>query len=353
MLLTPFLQLIVERKASDLFVSGGAIPQVRIEGRTRPVGKRALTSEEVEKIAYELMGPAERKRFEQEWEVDFACRVEGLGRFRVNAFRQRGETALALRYVHPQAPEIRRLGLPLILQDLAMARQGLVLMAGPTGCGKSTTLAAMINHRNHHLPGHILTIEDPIEFFHHNQRAIVNQRELGVDTRSYRNALRSALRESPDVVMIGEVRDRETMDAAIELAGTGHLTLATLHANNAPQALDRIANFFPNEAHKQLFMDLSLYLNAVISQRLVLSRDNETRVAAVEVMLNTPYIADLISKGQFDKLKAAMEDSKTRGMQDMDSVLYQLYLEERVTLDEALAHADSRPNLEAKINFSG
>ncbi|HYW02640.1 MAG TPA: PilT/PilU family type 4a pilus ATPase [Gammaproteobacteria bacterium] len=353
MLLTPFLQLIVERKASDLFVSGGAVPQIRLEGRTRPVGKRQLTPEEVERVAHELMGPAERRRFEQDWEVDFACRIEGLGRFRVNVFRQRGEVALALRFVHPQAPEIRKLGLPLILQDLALAGQGLVLMAGPTGCGKSTTLAAMVNHRNQHLTGHILTIEDPIEFFHHNQRSIVNQRELGVDTRSYRNALRSALRESPDVVMIGEVRDRETMEAAVELAGTGHLTLATIHANNAPQALDRIANLFPNEAHKQLFMDLSLYLNAIISQRLVVSRDDESRVAAVEVMLNTPYIADLISKGHFDKLKAAMEDSKTRGMQDMDTVLYQLYLEERITLDEALSHADSRPNLEAKINFSG
>jgi len=350
-ILRPYLQLVVDKGASDLFLTGGTYPQVRLEGKPRPVGKTALSAEQVAEAVYEIMDEREREVFEQQWELDFSRSIEDMGRFRINVFRQRGEVAAVFRYVQPQAPSIQELGLPTVLQDLAISRQGLVLMGGPTGSGKSTTLAAMINHRNEHLPGHILTIEDPIEFFHMSQRAIVNQRELGVDTKSYNAALLSAMRESPDVVMMGEIRDSQTMEAALELAGTGHLTMGTMHANNAPQTFDRIANFFPNEAHKQIFMDLSMYLRAIVSQRLVVGTD-ERRTAAVEVMLNTPYIADLVDKGHFDKIKPAMEESHTRGMQDMDSVLFQLYLEGRVELEEALSNADSRANLEAKINFA-
>ncbi|MDY6943287.1 MAG: PilT/PilU family type 4a pilus ATPase [Pseudomonadota bacterium] len=351
MIIKPYLQLMVEQKASDLYLSAGSIPQLRVEGAPRPVGKKTMNPETVYKIAQELMNDRERRVYERRWQVDFSARVEEVGRFRVTVFRQRDQDALVVRYVQPAVPRIRDLGLPTVLQDLAIHRRGLVLMVGSTGCGKSTTLAAMLQHRNEHVPGHILTIEDPIEFHLESQLAIVNQRELWVDAQSYTAALHSALRASPDVIMIGEIRDRETMTATMELAGTGHLVLATLHANNAPQALDRIASLFTPEQHKQLLMDLSLYLKGIVSQRLVVGRDGK-RLPAVEVMLNTPYIADLIAKGHFDKIKPAMEESKARGMQDMDTVLYRMYQDELIDMEEALAHADSRPNLEAKIHFT-
>ena len=351
MILKPYLQLMVEKKASDLYISANAMPQLRVEGKVLAVGRKPLDAQQVERGVAEMMSERERSVFERRWELDFSYTLQEVGRFRINVFRQRGSVAMVIRYVHPAAPRIRELGLPLVLQDLSLRRHGLVLVVGPTGCGKSTTMAAMIEHRNEHMAGHILTIEDPIEFFLESKRAIVNQRELSVDTKSYSSALHSALRASPDAVMLGEIRDRQTMSAALELAGTGHLCISTLHANNAPQTLDRISNLYPSDAHKQLFMDLSLYIQAIVSQRLVTSVD-QRRIPAVEVMLNTPYIADLIARGQFDKVKAAMEDSKAQGMQDMDTVLHRLYQEGRITMDEALGNADSRPNLESKIHFT-
>jgi twitching motility protein PilU len=296
------------------------------------------------------MTEKQRKSYEVKHECDFAIAEEGVGRFRVNVFVQRGNVAMVLRYIPSSVPKFESLNLPPILQELILHKRGLLLMVGSTGSGKSTTLAAMVNHRNENQSGHILTIEDPIEFSHPNVQSIINQREVGQDTLSYANALKSSLREAPDVILIGEIRDRETMEAAIELAGTGHLAISTLHANNAHQTMDRIINMFPQELHKQLFMDLSLNLRAIISQRLVIGKDGK-RVAAVEVMLNTPHIADLILKGQVDEIRQAMEESPEGGMQSFDQALFRLYKDGRIELEEALKNADSRANLEAKINF--
>jgi twitching motility protein PilU len=257
---------------------------------------------------------------------------------------------MVMRRIPQNIPTVDQLGLPEILKDLIMHKRGLILMVGATGSGKSTTLAAMLDHRNDNMLGHILTIEDPVEFSHPNKKAIVNQREVGVDTLSYRNALRASLREAPDVILIGEIRDRETMEAALELCNTGHLAISTLHANNANQAMERVINLFPQELHKQLFMDLSLNLRAVISQRLVIGLDQK-RCAAIEIMLNTPHIAELILKGQLHDIKQAMQESGAGGMQTFDTALYNLFKEGRVSLEEALINADSRTNLEARINF--
>ncbi len=351
MILRPYMQFMAEKDASDLYVSGGAIPQARIAGKVVQVGRDVMPPARVAEAAGELMGDRERAIFKEHWDVDFSVRADKLGRYRVNVFRQRGQVAMVLRHVPAEVPTLADLHLPEVLGELAMSRQGLLLMAGPTGSGKSSTLAAMLGHRNEHMAGHILTIEDPIEFFHPNRKSIINQRELGVDAHSFETALRSALRESPDVVMIGEARDRDTMAAAMELAGTGHLSMATLHANNAAQALDRLASMFPGDMQEQMHLDLSDYLLAVVSQRLVVTEDG-SRVPAVEVMINTPFIADLIAKGHFDRLKSAMQESKLRGMRDMDTALYALVEEGVITREEALAHADSRSNLEAKINFA-
>ena len=284
-------------------------------------------------------------------ECDFAIALEdGSARFRVNVFRQRGEVGMVLRLIPSKIPTVEELGLPEILNEMIMNKRGLILMVGATGSGKSTTLAAMINHRNQNSSVHILTIEDPVEFSHPNLKSILNQREVGVDTLSYRNALRASLREAPDVILIGEIRDRETMEAAMELSNTGHLAVSTLHANNANQAMERVINMFPQAAHQQLFMDLSLNIRAVISQRLVTGIDGK-RCAAIEILVNTPHIADLILKGDLDEMKIAMEESGQKGMQTFDKALFNLYKEGRIELEEALNNADSRTNLEAKINF--
>jgi twitching motility protein PilU len=298
-----------------------------------------------------LMNQRQLKAFEHHWEVDFAIALpDKSARFRVNVFRQRGAVAMVLRLIPSTIPTLDQLGLPEKLKQLVLHKRGLILMVGATGSGKSTTLAAMLNHRNQKMSGHILSIEDPIEYSHPNIKSIVNQREVGVDTRSYRAALKSAMREAPDVVLIGEIRDRETMEATLELANTGHLCLSTLHANNANQAMERVINLFPQELHEQLFLDLSLNVRAVISQRLVTGVD-EKRCAAVEIMINTPHIADLILKGEIGAIKEAMEGSGAHGMQTFDMALYNLYKEERIDLEEALNNADSRTNLEARINF--
>ncbi|MBF0162212.1 MAG: PilT/PilU family type 4a pilus ATPase [Magnetococcales bacterium] len=350
MQVTPYLELMVEKEASDLYFTPGATVRMKVDGKMAAVGREPLEASTVEAMVLDTMTAAQVAFFRENWEIDFAITLPGRGRFRVNAFHQKGQPAMVLRYIRSQVPELETLRVPAILKELILLKRGLLLMVGGTGSGKSTTLAAMINHRNATMGGHILTIEDPVEFIHPQQKSLVNQREVGVDTHSYAAALKSSLREAPDVILIGEIRDRETMEAALELAGTGHLAISTLHANNAYQALTRIINLFPQALHKQLFMDLSLYLRAILSQRLLPDVDGK-RCAAVEVMMNTPYIAELILKGDVDGIRTALEESGERGMQSFDAALFALYKEGRVTLEEALNHADSRANLEAKIHF--
>jgi twitching motility protein PilU len=346
----PLFQLMVEKNASDLFFTCNSPIKIKIEGQIYPINKQILSPEMVRQSAYGLMTPEQVEYFNRELEIDFAVSERGLGRFRVNVFQQRGYPAMVLRYITANMPKLANLGLPETIADLAMLKRGLVLVVGATGSGKSTTLAAMIDHRNETNSDHIITIEDPIEFLHTNKRSLVNQREIGIDTRSYERALRSAMRAAPDVILIGEIRDRETMQSAINLAGTGHLVLATLHANNAAETLDRIINMFPREQHNQIFLDLSQYLRAILAQRLVMGRDQK-RVAAMEVMINTPHIADLVRKGEILGIKEAIHSGSERGIQSFDTALYRLVQDERVSLEEALANADSRTNLEAKINF--
>ncbi|MBI2802455.1 MAG: PilT/PilU family type 4a pilus ATPase [Gammaproteobacteria bacterium] len=349
--ITPYLKLLRDKEGSDLFFSVGAPVKIKIEGLVNSVGKTVLTGELTKAAAFAIMSSAQIERFEHTLESDFAISLDDKSaRYRVNVFRQRGEVGMVLRRIPSNIPTIEELNLPDILKSLVMHKRGLILMVGATGSGKSTTLAAMVNERNQKMSGHILTIEDPIEFSHPNLKSIVNQREIGVDTLSYRAALRSSLREAPDVILIGEIRDRETMEAALELCNTGHLCLSTLHANNANQALERVINLFPQDLHKQLFLDLSLNIRSIISQRLVQGLDG-FRVAAIEILINTPHLADLILKGQIGAVKEAMEQSGAKGMQTFDMALFNLYKEERIDLEEALNNADSRTNLEARINF--
>jgi twitching motility protein PilU len=346
----PLFKLMVEKKASDLFFTSNAPVKIKIEGQIFPVNKQILSPDTVRQAAYGLMNQEQIEHFNHELEIDFAISEPGLGRFRVNVFHQRGYPAMVLRYITADMPNLEKLGLPDILKDLVMHKRGLVLMVGAAGSGKSTTLASMINFRNETSSDHILTIEDPIEFLHSNKKSIINQREVGLDTKSYARALRGAMRAAPDVILIGEIRDRESMEAAITLAGTGHLCIATLHANNSAETLDRIINMFPRDQHAQVFLDLSQYLRAIISQRLVRTRDNR-RTAAVEIMLNTPHISELIKKGDVVGAKEAIRNSSERGMQSFDVSLYALFKQGKIELEEALNNADSRTNLEAKINF--
>ncbi len=349
--ITPYLNLMVEKNASDLFFTARSPVKLKLEGKVVSVGKTELTPELTESAAFGIMNDYQKGIFEETLECDFAIALaDESARFRVNVFRQRGKVAMVLRLIPSKIPSADELGLPEILTEVIMVKRGLILMVGATGSGKSTTLAAMLDHRNESQAGHILTIEDPVEFYHPNKRSIVNQREIGVDTLSYHAALKSSLREAPDVILIGEIRDRETMEAALELANTGHLAVSTLHANNANQAMERVINMFPQDLHKQLFMDLSLNLRTVISQRLVPDVHGK-RCAAIEIMVNTPHIGELILKGDLDSVKEAMQESGTKGMQTFDDALYNLYKEGRVSLDEALNNADSRTNLEARINF--
>ena len=348
----PLFKLMVEKKASDLFFAPYAPAKIKIDGKIMPVNKLEMTPKMVKQAALELMDENQLELFTKELEIDFAISEPGLGRFRVNVFHQRSNVAMVLRYITSELPTLDELGMPEQLKDLVMLRRGLILMVGSTGCGKSTTLAAMLNHRNEKTSSHIITIEDPIEFLHPNKKSIVNQREVGLDTKSYERALKSAMRAAPDVILIGEIRDTESMKAALDMAGTGHLVLGTLHANNASETLDRIINLFPHEQHNQVFMDLSHYMRAILSQRLVRSRNGKL-VAAVELMLNTPHIKDLILKGDISGVKEAHKESSEQGMQNFDNALLDLYKAGTITLDEAMAHADSRSNLEAKINFGG
>ncbi len=348
--IVPYLKLMVQKNGSDLFFSTGAPPNLKAEGHTMPIGDSPMAPGLVRKLAYSLMNDEQVKEFEKTMEGNLAISISGLGRFRVNVFRQRGDVAMVIRYIKGNVPSIEELNLPLILKDLIMEPRGLVLVVGSTGSGKSTTLASMIDHRNNNQTGHILTIEDPVEFLHTHKKSVVDQREVGLDTISYEMALKNAMREAPDVILIGEIRDRQTMQHAIAYAETGHLCLSTLHANNANQALDRIINFFPDSAHHQLFMDLSLNLRAVVSQRLIKGTSGQ-RVPAVEIMLLSTFIAELIQKGDIHAVKEAMEQGTERGMQTFDQALYKLYKEGKITLENALGNADSRNNLSLRIRL--
>ncbi|TJY56678.1 PilT/PilU family type 4a pilus ATPase [Sinimarinibacterium sp. CAU 1509] len=349
----PYLKLCIEKNGSDLFFTANAPAQLKIEGELMPIGKSLLTREFIKELAFSILTPEQQAHLHEHLEIDLATEAGGLGRFRVNIFNQRGSLGIVMRYVKSRVPRLDEIdGMPSVLKELILNKRGMVLMVGATGSGKSTTLAAMINHRNETMQGHILTIEDPIEFLHPNVRSIINQREVGQDTVSYERALKSSLREAPDVILIGEIRTRETMDACLQLANTGHLAISTLHANNAYQALQRIVNLYPEELRAQLYMDLSMTLRAIISQRLVRRKDG-TRCAAMEVMMNTPYIQDLILARRIDEIKEAMNQSSDKGMLTFDNSLYKLYKSGTITIDEALTNADSRTNLEAKINFGG
>lgn len=346
-----FLNLMVEKNASDLFFSVGAPVNVKIEGITHPLKMPALLPGEVKQLAYTVMTDKQIAEFEARMEMNMSISASGVGRFRVNVFMQRGETGMVVRYIKSKIPPIAELGLPPVLEKLVMLKRGLVLVTGSTGSGKSTTLAAMLNYRNEQTTGHILTIEDPIEFIHDHKRSIVDQREVGIDTVSYEEALKNAMREAPDVIMIGEIRDRNTMQQAIAYSETGHLCLSTLHANNANQAMERIVNFFPDDAHHQLLMDLSSNLAGVVSQRLIPGL-HQKLVPAVEVLVQSPYISDLIAKGEIAAIKEAMGHSNEAGMCTFDQALYALYTEGRIALDEALRNADSRTDLSLRIRLA-
>jgi len=350
--ITPFLKLMAENNASDLFFSTGAEPHMKIEGNLRPIGTQKIMPDDIEKMTRTMMTDEQRYEFEDTMESNFAIPLKDVGRFRVNIFRQRGQTSIVVRFIRSEIPRVDQLQLPKVLEDIIMEKRGLVLVVGATGSGKSTSLAAMIGHRNRNSRSHILTIEDPIEFIHHHEQSLVQQREVGIDTLTYENALKNALREAPDVILIGEIRDMETMKHAINYAETGHLCLATLHANNANQALDRILNFFPEVMHRQLLTDLSLNLRSIISQRLLRTKDDK-RIPAVEVMLSSPFIAELIAKGDISGIKEAMKESATKGTITFDQALLNLFKKGHITLEEALHNADSKNDLGLAVRMGG
>lgn len=345
-----YLRLMVEKDGSDLFLSTGAPISSKIYGKLVPLSEQALQKGQTHKIALSLMSEDQRKQFEVKPECNLAIGVEGVGRFRVNIFKQRHETGMVIRAIKTEIPNFSSLNLPPVLKEIIMQKRGLILFVGGTGSGKSTSLASLIDHRNSNSSGHIITIEDPIEFVHKHKKCIVNQREVGVDTDCYEDALENTLRQAPDVILIGEIRTAETMEHAIAFAETGHLCISTLHANNANQAIDRIVNFFPEERHKQLFLDLSLNLRAIISQRLIPTIDGK-RAAAVEVLLGTPRVCDLIKTGQADAIKEVMLKSEAQGMQTFDTALYKLYKAGKISLDDALKNADSKNNLRLRVSL--
>ncbi len=342
------LSEMVIRNASDLYLTADSPPVFRVEGFNQPYGSAPLTPKDVELLANSLMSERQRAQFEEKLEMNLAIASERLGRFRINVYRQRGVVGVVIRQIKTRIPTLDELGLPPVLKDIAMSRRGLVLVTGATGSGKSTTLAAMIDYRNENSTGHILTIEDPIEFIHSHKKCIVSQREVGFDTVSFNEALRNTLRQAPDVILIGEVRDAETMEAAITFSETGHLCLATLHSNNANQAIERVMNFFPASRHPEIFLQLSLNLRGIISQRLVPGVDGK-RVAALEILIDTPYVKELIKRGEVDKLKEAMENSTQEGGQTFDQALFDLYAQGRISEEQALANADSANNLRIRI----
>lgn len=346
-----YLQILATKDGSDLYLSTGAPPCAKFQGVLKPLDKAGLQPGEIKDIAYQLMDAKQREEFEEELEMNLACSIPGVGRFRVNIFKQRNEVSIVARNIKTEIPRFEDLNLPEILKEVITRKRGLVLFVGATGSGKSTSLAALIDHRNSTSAGHIITIEDPVEFVHRHKKSLVNQREVGMDTRSFHNALKNTLRQAPDVILIGEVRDRETMEHCLAFAETGHLAISTLHANNANQALDRIINFFPEERRAQLLMDLSMNLQAFVSQRLIPSTDGK-RVAAVEILLGTPTIKEKILRGEFEEIKEIMEKSENLGMQTFDTALFKLYQEGKISLDDAIRNADSANNLRLKVKLS-
>lgn len=350
--LLEFLQAMVDAKASDFFFSVGAPPTMKIDGVIAPFGTQPLTADDVTALTLQAMNDTQKNEFDEAMEMNLAIDMPDIGRFRVNIYRQRGNPAIAIRFINNRIPLLTELNLPDSLQDLVMAQRGLILIVGAAGAGKSTTMAALIDGLNRQHARHILTVEDPIEFIHTHQKSIVDQREVGLDTKDFASALRNSMREAPDVLVIGEIRDQETMQAAIAYAQTGHLCIATLHANNANQALDRIVNFFPDSAHHQLFVDLSLNLKSVISQRLLRGVDGR-RVPAVEILLWSPYIAELIEKGEIAAIRSAMKQSFELGMLTFDESIYTLYAAGRISYDEAMDNADSRTDLGLRIRLEG
>ena len=347
---TDYLRILAKNDGSDLYLSTGAPPCAKFQGVLKPLSKEALGSGQIKQIADSIMDDEQREIFDHELEMNLAISVPRVGRFRINIFKQRNEFSIVARNIVTEIPKFDDLKLPEILKDVIMTKRGLILFVGGTGSGKSTSLAALIDHRNTISGGHIITIEDPIEFVHKHKKSIINQREVGVDTRSFAAALKNTLRQAPDVILIGEIRDRETMEHALAFAETGHLAISTLHANNANQALDRIINFFPEERRNQLLTDLGMNLRAFVSQRLVRTADGK-RAAAVEVLLGTSTIQELILRGELDGIKEIMEKSERLGMQTFDSALFKLYKEGRISLDEAIKNADSANNLRLKIKL--
>ena len=345
------LRLMTQKNGSDLFITANFPPAIKVDGKVTPVSSQVLTAGHCAELARSIMNDRQAAEFEATKECNFAISPSGIGRFRVNALIQQGRVAVILRTINMAIPTFEELGLPSVLKDIAMTRRGLVIFVGGTGTGKTTSLAALVDYRNKNSHGHIITIEDPIEFVHDHQGCIVTQREIGVDTDSWEAALKNTLRQAPDVILMGEIRDRETMDHAVAFAETGHLCLATLHANSANQAIDRIVNFFPEERRHQLLMDLSLNLRALVSQRLLAKKDGKGRVAAVEIMLNSPLIADLIFKGEVQEIKEVMKKSRELGMQTFDQALFDHYEAGRISYEDALRNADSINDLRLQIKL--
>ncbi|OUS06552.1 type IV pili twitching motility protein PilT [Gammaproteobacteria bacterium 42_54_T18] len=345
------LKLMVEKGASDLFITAGVAPSMKVHGRIVPVTKTSLSPEKTRETVLGVMNESQRKEFVETRECNFAISARGIGRFRVSAFYQRNLVGMVLRRIETNIPRIDDLGLPSMIKDLAMTKRGIVIFVGATGTGKSTSLASMIGHRNHNSKGHIISIEDPIEYIHQHAGCIVTQREVGLDTESFDIALKNTLRQAPDVIMIGEIRTRETMGYAIAFAETGHLVLATLHANNANQALDRVVHFFAADRHSQLWMDLSLNLKAMVAQQLIPTPDGKGRRAVVEILLNTPLMADHIRKGDVHLLKPLMIKSRELGMQTFDQALYDLYSAGEITYEDAMSHADAPNDLRLMIKL--
>jgi len=347
------LRGMISQNASDLFVTAGFPPAFKVDGKMTPVSSQVLTAQHTQELARSIMNDRQAAEFESTHESNFAINPPGIGRFRVNVFMQQQRVGMVLRTITTKIPSFEDLNLPPILKDVVMTKRGLVILIGGTGCGKSSTLAAMIGHRNHNSFGHIITIEDPVEFVHDHDKCIITHREVGVDTDNWQNALKNTLRQAPDVILIGEIRDRETMEYAVAFAETGHLCMATLHANSANQALDRIINFFPKERREQLLMDLSLNVKSLISQRLIPNRNGKGRAAAFEILLNSPLIADLIFKGNVHEIKEVMAKSREIGMQTFDQALFDLHEAGAISYEEALKNADSVNDLRLKIKLEG
>ena len=347
------LRLMVQKKGSDLFITANFPPAIKVDGKIMPVSNQILTPQHTSELARSIMNDRQSAEFEATKECNFAISPAGIGRFRTNAFIQQGRVGVVCRTINQTIPTLDELGLPPVLKDVAMTKRGLVIFVGGTGTGKTTSLAALVDYRNENTYGHIITIEDPIEFVHEHKNCIITQREVGVDTDDWKPALKNTLRQAPDVIMMGEIRDRDTMDYAIAFAETGHLCLATLHANSSNQAIDRIINFFPEDRRHQLLMDLSLNLRGMISQRLLPKKDGKGRLAAIEVMLNSPYISDLIFKGEVGEIKEAMKKSRELGMQTFDQALFDLYDAGMISYEDALRNADSLNDLRLQIKLHG